>query len=144
MSAGYTGHPSAGQTVVATMVRSVPMRLVDVSRGGCLVECATRLESGTNGLLAVELDGFMHVDDFRVARCQQRMGAGPVFQVGAELLRTRRLGRRAVRMAVTKIISDARSAGHARGLVEDPPPAEGEVSGRSESRSPPVHSDDGF
>jgi hypothetical protein len=120
------------------------MRLVEVSRGGCRFECGSRLESGTSGVLAVELAGLMRIDDFRVARCQQRMGAGAVYQVGAELLRTRRLGRRTVRTAVTKIIGAERGAGHARDRVEDPPPAKNEGGGRSVSRSPPAKSDDGF
>jgi hypothetical protein len=117
------------------------VRLVEVSRGGCRLECDSRLETGTSGLLAVELAGLMRIDDVRVARCQQRVGAGATYQIGAELLRTRRLGRRTVRMAVRKIISDERGAGHAHVAIEGPPPLEigtSEVSGRSESRAPPA------
>jgi hypothetical protein len=137
-------HPNAGKVRVATVVRSVPVRLVEVSRSGCRFECASRLQTGTSGLLAVELAGLMRIDDFRVARCQQRMGAGEVYQVGVELLRTRRLGRRTVRMAVTRIVGDERGFGHARVPVEDPPPAQNEVSGRSVTRGPPGRSDSGF
>lgn len=141
---GYRGHD--GHEPVATLVRSVPVRLVEVSRGDCRLECASRLESGTSGLLAVELAGLLRIDDIRVARCQQRVGAGAVYQLGAELLRTRRLGRRSVRMAVRKIISGERGVGHARGVVEEPPPPEirtSEVSGSSASRVPPAQSDNG-
>lgn len=96
--------PEGSHGNVATLVRSVPVRLIEVSRGGCRLECTSRIETGTSGQLAVGLQGLMRIDDVRVARCQQRQGAGSVFQVGAELLRTRRLGRRTVRLAVTKII----------------------------------------
>ena len=144
MNLSQSHQDGASHNVVATLVRSVPMRLLDVSRGGCSFECASRLELGTHGVLAVELAGIMRNDDFRVARCQQRMGAGAVYQVGAELLRTRRLGRRTVRAAVTKIIGDGWGAGHAHDLVEDPPPAAKRVSGRSAGWSPPATSDDGF
>lgn len=144
MKLGQSSHHRAGHDVVATLVRFVPMRLVEVSRGGCRFECGSRLASGTSGVLAVELAGLMRVDHFRVARCQQRMGAGEVYQVGAELLRTRRLGRRTVRTAVTEIIGDERGVGRSHILVEGPPPAEDEASGRSGSRGPPAQSDDGF
>jgi len=109
-----------GHESVATLVRSVPVRLIEVSRGGCRLESTSRIEAGVSGQLAVELQGLMRIDDVRVARCQPRAGAGAVFQVGAELLRTRRLDRRTVRMAVGKIIGGIRSNGAAHG--HDPAP----------------------
>lgn len=124
MSVAYSDHFRDGKAVVATMVRSVPMRLVEVSRGGCRLECARSLEPGTSGQLAIELAGLARIDDFRVARCQQRMGAGEAYQVGAELLTTRRMGRRTVRMAVTKIISDDRGVSPAWGFADEPLRAE--------------------
>ena len=123
MSNGRSRQPDAGHEAVATLVRSVPVRLVEVSRSGCRLECASRLESGTSGQLAVELAGLMRVDDVRVVRCQQRAGAGAVYHVGAELLRTRRLARRTVRMAIRKIISGDRSVGHGQRGETGPPSA---------------------
>ncbi len=128
------------------LVRSVPVRLVEVSRSGCRFECASRVESGTSGLLAVELAGLTRIDDVRVARCQQRVGAGALYQVGAELLRTRRLGRRTVRMAVRKMIDDERGIGHAQSGTEDLRPGEVRTDGtggKSDGRAPPAHSDNG-
>ena len=103
MSTGRSHHQHEAHEAVATLVRSVPVRLVEVSRSGCRLECASPIESGTSGQLAIELAGLMRIDDIRVARCQQRMGAGPVYQLGAELLRTR----------------TARPAHGAHGLEED-------------------------
>ncbi len=141
MSAGHDDYRSdAGHEAVATLVRSVPVRLVEVSRGGCRLESASRIESGTSGQLAVLLQGLMRIDDVRVARCQQRAGAGPVFQVGAELLRTRRLGRRTIRMAVRRIICGTRSDGPLHGRDSEPLLPEtraDEEARRSESRAPP-------
>ena len=134
---GYSG---------AMLVRSVPVRLVEVSRGGCRLECARPLDAGTSGLLAIELAGLTRIDDVRVARCQRRAGAGAVFQVGAELLRTRRMGRRTVRMAVRKLIDDERGVCHPQSGTEEPPPVEvrtDEVGGKFKSRAPPAHSDNG-
>jgi hypothetical protein len=126
----------AGHSLAATVVRSVPVRLVEVSRRGCLVECPTRLEPGASGLLSVKLAGSMRFDDLRVSRCPQRVGGGTVYRVGAEFLNTRRLGRRTVRTAVTTIISDQRGGG--RLVVEDPRVVNDGVSGRSVGRGPPA------
>lgn len=137
---------SGGHGHVATLVRSVPVRLVEISRGGCRLECPRRLESGTNGLLAVELAGLLRVDDIRVARCQQRPGAGSVFQIGAELLKTRRLGRRTIRIAVGDIISGTRASAYAPHPSETMSLGDGpqkEVNGRSDGRAPPLMSDRG-
>lgn len=108
---------------VATLVRTIPVKVLDVSRCGCRLEAGRWLPPGVSGRLSVEIDGRMQVDDVRVARCQQRAGAGPLYQVGAELLRTRRLHRRSVRLAVGRIISDqARGVGHAADMNSDPVP----------------------
>ena len=110
MSDGHDGpRHDGGHERVATLVRSVPVRLIEVSRGGCRLECTNWVETGMSGQLAVGLQGLMRVDDVRIARCQQRVGAGSLYSVGAELLRTRRLGRRTVRMAVTKIIGSVKA-----------------------------------
>ena len=141
MSTGRSHHQHEAQEAVATLVRSVPVRLVEVSRSGCRLECASPIESGTSGQLAIELAGLMRIDDIRVARCQQRMGAGPVYQLGAELLRTRRLGRRTVRMAVRKMISGETGVGHAQHDSARLLPSEvrnDEVGGMCGSRAPPA------
>jgi hypothetical protein len=93
----------ADQTI-ATLVWTVPVRLRDVSRGGCCFEVSRHVATGTTGQLHVQMDGLAHLDDIRVARCQLRAGAGRVYQVGVELLRTRRLTRRSLRLAVGRII----------------------------------------
>jgi hypothetical protein len=84
----------------------------------------------------------MRIDDVRVARCQQRMGAGSVYQVGAELLRTRRLGRRTVRMALRNIISGETGVGHAQHDDQAPSPTEIRITGAggelSGTRAPPA------
>ena len=146
-----TGTPHDGRRgdradSLATLVRSVPVRLVEVSRGGCLLECPRPLESGTSGVLAVELAGLLRMDDIRVARCQARAGAGPTFHVGAELLKTRRLGRRTIRMAVGTIINGAGGASRAAQGEERTSPGQGrpkEVSRKGDGRAPPDMPDRG-
>ena len=141
MTSGTGTHRGGEPQQLGTLVRSLPVALVEVSRGGCRLECSSRLESGASGQLAVELDGLLRVDDVRIARCQQRMGAGAVYQVGAELLRLRRLGRRTIRMAVRRIISGEWDGGHTRLVDRLASPQEvqmGEVNQRTECRAPPV------
>ena len=128
------------------LVRSVAVRLVEVSRGGCRLECASRIETGTSGQLAVQLAGLIRIDDIRVARCQLRVGAGPVYQLGAELLRTRRLGRRTVRMAIRRLIGEG--AGDSQTQQGDVAPFHVELradegSGESDGRAPPATMDRG-
>jgi hypothetical protein len=142
----HDGRRSDRADSLAMLVRSVPVRLVEVSRGGCLLECPRRLESGTSGVLAVELAGLLRTDDIRVARCQARAGAGPTFHVGAELLTTKRLGRRTIRLAVGTIIDGARDAARAAHGRERMSQGQGppkEASSRSDGRAPPDMPDRG-
>lgn len=137
----------AGHDTVATLVRTVPVRLVEVSRGGCRLESPARLEPGLSGQLAVQMQGMARIDDIRVARCQQRVGSNALYQIGAELLRTRRLGRRSVRLAVRKLISEqARGTGQALGRTPVPATLEpwtGESGLRLVGRAPPPHPERG-
>lgn len=124
---------------VGTLLRSFPVRVLDVSRCGCRLESRRRLDPGVSGQLTIELSGGVRVDDVRVARCEQRVGAGALYQIGAELLRTRRLSRRTVRMAVEQIIGEqARSAGHPQ---SEPAPLatidQREELGKAVGRAPP-------
>jgi hypothetical protein len=132
---------------VVMLVRTVPVRLVEVSRGGCRFESPARLEPGLSGQLAVQLEGAARIDDIRVARCQQRVGGNGTYQIGAELLKTRRLGKRSVRLAVRKIISEqVRDTGHVPGSTPAPASQEpwtGESGLRLVGRAPPPHPERG-
>lgn len=137
----------AEQEAVATMVRTVPVRVVEVSRGGCRFESPARLEPGLSGQLALRMQGTSRIDDVRVARCQRRVGSHELYEIGAELLKTRRLGRRSVRLAVREIISEqARGIGHVPGVTPAPATLEPWTSGpglRLVGRAPPPHPERG-
>jgi hypothetical protein len=90
------------------LVRTLPVRLLDVSRSGCLVEVARHLEVGTSGQLQLEMDGVLHLDDVRVCRCLMREGASRLHIAGVELLKTRRLSPRSLRLAMRRIIGEQR------------------------------------
>jgi hypothetical protein len=133
--------------MVATIVRVVPIRLIEISRGGCRFESPARLEPGASGTLTIEVDGVDRIDDVRVARCQRLAGGNGSYQVGAELLKTKRLGRRSVRLAVKKIIGDvARGAGQPSGATGKPRtmvPWASEKGLQAVGRAPPAGPDRG-
>lgn len=123
------------------LVWTLPVRLLDVSRNGCLVEVARHLETGTNGQLQLEMDGVVHLDDVRVCRCQVREGASRVHHAGVELLRTRRLSRRSLRLAMRRIIGEHRAPvadAFDESAGRDVSDARGRGRKRDESRAPPA------
>ena len=103
----------------ATLVRRVRVRVLDVSRAGCRLESDRRLEPGVAGQLVLTIEGRLRTQDIRVAHCQSREGAGALYHVGAELLRTRRLTDRSVRMAVRRFIGEAGASQGPGGVLLD-------------------------
>jgi hypothetical protein len=71
---------------LAVLVRELAVRLVNCSRGGCLLEVDKALDPGTVGTLSLVIDGHELVDHVLVMRCQAIAGAGPLHHVGARLL----------------------------------------------------------
>ena|SRR5688572_30825033 len=71
--------------LTGALIRSVPVTVVNVSRRGCLIYTATRLEPGAVGVLAV--DGVdPHTEAVRVCHSLERPGAGLPFCAGTEFL----------------------------------------------------------
>jgi len=122
------------------LVRSVPVQVRDMSRGGCLIETCRPIRTGAAGQLRVEIDGIVHLDDIRVCRCQQRAGNGSVYSLGVELLKARRLTRRSLRLALPKMVG-RRDVMMALESSDDRPPGALEGSGEREEgvgRAPPA------
>lgn len=95
--------------VFGVLARSIPARLIEISRSGCLLESSHRVGDGIVGELRLEVGGELLTDDVRVTRCVLVEGSGSSYLVGAEFVQTRRLGERSIRRAVTGIL---------RGLTE--------------------------
>jgi hypothetical protein len=68
------------------LARDISVRLLEISRGGCLLESTASVPAGTLGALSVEVDGTVYIDQVRVVRCQLLAGAGNTHRVGAEFL----------------------------------------------------------
>ena len=65
--------------LVAVLGREVPVRLVDISSSGCLLESGSRLEKGTTGSLRVVYEGQEYSDDVGFKRCRTGGGSRSVF-----------------------------------------------------------------
>ena len=101
---------SPGSEVSGMLARSVPTRLIDISRTGCLLESRQRVENGTVGELQLQVQRETFVDDVRVTRCVLVEGSGSIYRVGAEFVQTRRPGENSIRRAIAAIL---------RGLVSN-------------------------
>ena len=66
------------------LVRRVPMRVMDVSLSGCLLESDQDLAIGANGTLLVDLWGIPCRYPVRVSRVTQRPGASQNLRVAGE------------------------------------------------------------
>lgn len=87
--------------LVAVLGRQVPVRLVEISGCGCLLEGTGRLEPGTAGLLSVVFDDEAYSDDIRVMRCRE--GEGGLYRIGAEFLWTRNPKERSLRRILARL-----------------------------------------
>jgi hypothetical protein len=117
--------------VCATLVCELPVVLLDISRCGCLFECARPLMPAGVGTLTVTLGAREHVEDVRLARCVTMPGRG-AFRIGAEFLRTRRPPETSLRHAIDRLLAadtdDALpgpGAAAFRAPMPLPPPARG-------------------
>ena len=73
-------------SVIAVLGRDVVVRLLEISRSGCLLESSHAMTAGTIAALAVEIDGRKYVDEVRVSRTQRLAGVGERYQLGVEFL----------------------------------------------------------
>jgi hypothetical protein len=74
--------------LVAVLGREVPVRVVDISSAGCLLESASRLDKGATGLLRVTFGEVEYADQVRVMRCLELEGGSGLYRMGAEFLWT--------------------------------------------------------
>jgi hypothetical protein len=90
----------------AVLMREHRMRIVDVSRSGCLIESPQPLEVGTVGRLRLRLGPAECSDDVEVVRCDAVGLAHVVYYIGVRFLWTtpRQVG--TIREAVTRHIAD--------------------------------------
>ena len=66
---------SREQITLIVFQQQLPVRLVNISRSGCLLQAPRAVRVGTVGRLRVALDDTEYADDVRVARCDTAKGA---------------------------------------------------------------------
>ena len=75
-----------GPSVIAVLGRDVVVRLLEISRSGCLLESSHAMPEGTIAALSIEIDGREYMDEVRVSRSQLLAGVGERYAVGVEFL----------------------------------------------------------
>ena len=80
--------PVDGAQLLGVLGREVPIRLLNCSSSGCLIEAGSPMAVGTVASLRVRFVNGEFVDSIRVVRCQPIAGAGSLFHLGAEFLWT--------------------------------------------------------
>jgi c-di-GMP-binding flagellar brake protein YcgR len=84
----------------AILVADAQIRLVDISRSGCLIESRRHVAPGTTGELRVDVGGQTLSEQVRITRCVRVEGSGSLYRVGVEFLRTRQFDQSSLRRAV--------------------------------------------
>ena len=75
-----------GPSLIAVLGRDVGVRLLEISRSGCLLESSHPVPADTIAALAVEIDGQAYMDEVRVSRSQLLAGVGERYLLGVEFL----------------------------------------------------------
>ena len=84
----------------ATLTRELPVRVIDISESGCLVESRQRMEVGTIGTLRLRLGSHDCTDDVEVVRCDAVAGVPSLYRLGVRLLWTKPRRAGSIRHAV--------------------------------------------
>ena len=94
----------------AVLMREHLMRIVDVSRSGCLIESRQRVEVGTVGRLRLRLGDQECSDDIEVVRCDAVGLAQGTYHIGVRFLWTTPRNVGTIREAVTRHVEDVNTA----------------------------------
>ena len=70
------------------LVREIPVRLLNVSASGFLLEAHREIAVGATGTLDVDLGSDRYLSQVNLSRSVQRRGAGQTFHVGGKFSRS--------------------------------------------------------
>ena len=91
--------------MLGILLTSMPLRVLEVSRSGCLLESGRHIPAGTSGRLQLDIDGRPYSEEVRVTRCHRIEGAGASYRLGVEFLRTGRPDSSSLRRAVYSMLN---------------------------------------
>src|SRR5262245_3431216 len=97
--------------MLGILLTNTPLRVLEISRGGCLLESSQQIEAGATGLLQLELGGRSFAGEVRVTRCHRIEGAGSSYRLGAEFIRTARADSSSLRRAVYSMLEGSTHRG---------------------------------
>ena len=83
--------------LIGVLDRDLMVTVLDISRGGCLLESSRPIPPGTVAGLMVRIDGAAYREYVRIARCLPVPGGGERHHVGVEFLTLTRPGRASLR-----------------------------------------------
>jgi PilZ domain len=95
--------------VLGVVVSDVPVRLIDVSRTGCLLESGRHLQIGATGEFVIEVAGQTLSEEVRITRCLRLEVSGSLYRLGAEFLRRRPANVSSLRRAVYDMLGAKQS-----------------------------------
>jgi hypothetical protein len=72
----------------ATLTRELPVRIIDMSASGCLIETWRSMEVGTIGMLQLRIGGEDCRDEVEIARCHAVKGQRALYHIGVRFLWT--------------------------------------------------------
>jgi hypothetical protein len=98
--------PDVAIPAMALLAREsgLPVRLLDVSLTGCLLESSRRLEIGTEGDFVIQLGGRDFRQTLRTTRCERPDGSGPMYRVGARFIEDGRDNDATLRRAIAVML----------------------------------------
>jgi hypothetical protein len=108
--------------LVGVLARDVPVRVMNVSGSGCLVETTLRIDEGTTATLRVRIDGQEHRDPVQIMWCHRLAGSGETWRVGAEFLWTDVPDRRSLRRLASRLQQPGSGATFDIGVGDQPRP----------------------
>ena len=103
-------------SVLGVILTNTPLRAIEISRTGCLLESRRRIEVGTTGELRLKIERRTYSEVVMVTRCQRLEGAAASYRLGVEFLRTRRPSPSSLRCAVIALL-EARGFGAAASRI---------------------------
>ncbi len=86
--------------MLAVATGKIDVRLIDISRSGCQLESRREVPPGVSGEIRIDVDGRMLTETLRVTRCRHIEGAGGVYRLGTEFVRTGSLHDSSLRRAL--------------------------------------------
>jgi hypothetical protein len=82
-------HGPMASAVVGVLTRTLHVRIVQVSDGGCLLESPCRLDAGASADLRVQVEGETWADHVRVRHCSRTVAPDGAHLTGAEFVWSR-------------------------------------------------------